>query len=180
MFAKIIFLLAGVFIQELVVLNAVLFATLQGTYPALLVHTLFVIATIIDIVVGFYVGKYLRKKTIHTRVTSYIQEQSKRFSFKKNKHHRWLILFLLGNFSFPYLNAAIAGYLDVPFWESAFFNFLGNMVFYVSLWFLVTAVSSVIKNIYVAFAIIVAAVIIVTMVVRIIEKRKEKKEHLGV
>ena len=172
MFGKILFIFAGLFLQEIVSINALVFATHHGLYPALLIHVLFVIATIFDIVVGYFVGTFLRKKTLHTRVTAYIHKLSDRFSLSTKKYRRWFVLFLLGNFSFPYINSCIAGYLGMPFWESSFFIFIGDVVWYVSIWLVVLSVSAVVKNIYIAFIIII---VIAFLIMALLKKVNMKR-----
>jgi hypothetical protein len=73
---------------------------------------------------------------------------------------------LLGNFSFPYINAFIAAWLDVPFWESFFWLFVGNMIWYGLMWLVVIGVSSVVHNIAIAFPIILLIVIVVMIASR--------------
>ena len=155
MFGKVLFIFAGLFVQEIISLNALIFATHHGLYSPMLIHLLFVVATIFDIIIGFFIGIFLRKKTCNTRVTAYIQKLSDRFALGTKKYRRWLVLLLLGNFSFPYINSCIAGYLDMPFWESSLFIFIGDIVWYATIWLVVLGISSVVKNLYIAFIVVI-------------------------
>lgn len=174
MITKALFVIFVVFVQEIVSLNALLFATHQGTYSPTLIHILFVVATLVDIIIGFYVGKLLQKKTYQSKITNWIRNLSERFSLSTKKHKRWLVLLLLGNLSFPYINAVVAGYLDMPFWESMFFIFLGNITYYITLWLLVLGASSLTKNIYLAFAIVIAVIIVCFIIFRKLKVRFAK------
>jgi membrane protein YqaA with SNARE-associated domain len=166
MFGKIVFLFVGLFVQELITFNALILATHQGYFPIILIHALFIIATIIDIIVGFYLGRYLHNKSSQTKIATYIQKISDRFSTTK-KYHRWLALLILGNVSFPYVNSCIAGYLGMPFWESSFFIFLGDVIWYISLWGIVLGISSITKNIY----FVIGGVVLVSLVIHFIVRR---------
>jgi membrane protein YqaA with SNARE-associated domain len=164
MFRNIIFLFVGLFVQEVVTLNALIFATHEGWYSPLLIHTLFVATTIIDIIIGFLIGKYLKKKTFNAKITTSIQKMSACFLKTTNQYQRWFGLFLLGNLSFPYVNSCIAGYLDLPFWESSLFIFLGDIVYYICLWLLILGITSIIKNLYLAFGIVAVLMFIVIVI----------------
>jgi len=166
MFGKVTLIFLGLFAQEIISINALVFATHHGLYSPILIHVLFVIATLFDIVVGYYAGSYLRKKTLHSKVTRYVQKLSDRFSLSTKKYRRWVALLVLGNLSFPYINSCIAGYLGMPFWESSFFIFIGDAIWYVAIWLVVLSVSSVVKNLYWAFFIIIAIVILVMVFVK--------------
>lgn len=172
MIAKILFLFTALFVQEFVVLNTLLLAAYQGLYSEVLIFALFVIATGIDIVIGFYIGRYLSRKTSTTRVGKYIKNVSERFSFPKNSPRRWLTLLILGNVSFCYVNAAVAGYLDLPFWESQAYNFFGNIVAVLAVWFVIGSVTSLFKNFYAEAGIIVGISLLILFVMRRIRVKK--------
>lgn len=155
MIGKITLIFMGLFAQEAISMNVLIFATRHVLYPVLLIHTLFVVGTIIDILFGFWFGLWLKRRTVNTKISGYIQKTSDRFSLGTKRYRRWLALLLLGNFSLPYINACIAGYLEMPFWESLFFIFVGNVASYVITWLIVIGVSSVTKNLYIAFAVVV-------------------------
>ena len=165
-FGKILLVFLGLFVQEIISMNALVFATSHGAYPTLLIHIVFVIATLIDIGIGFFIGKFLRKKTSGSKVALWIQKTSDRFSLSTKKYRRWIALLLLGNFSFPYINACIAGYLDMPFWESLFFIFIGDLIWYATVWLVVISISSLVKNLFIAFLIIIMIALLVMIAVR--------------
>ena len=172
MFGKITLLFLGLVVQEIISFNALIFATHHGLYNPILVHILFLVATIFDIGIGYWIGLILRKKTHTNKVTISIQKISDRFSLSTKKYRRWTMLFLLGNFSFPYINSCIAGYLGMPFWESSFFIFLGDLVWYVSIWLVVLGVSSVIKNLPLAFLGVIIISVIIMVIIRKFNIRK--------
>lgn len=160
MFGKILFIFVGLFVQEIVTLNALIFATNQGLYSPILIHFLFLAGTFFDIFIGFYFGKYIKKRTSHTKFTNYVDKIANKFSLIGDKYKRWFSLFLLGNFSFPYINSCIAGYLDMPLWESSFFIFSGNLIYYISIWLLVYGISTFIHNVYYAFLVIIGVAVL--------------------
>jgi len=172
MITKALFLFTALFIQEIVVLNTLFLAVHRGVYPALLIFILFVIATVIDIIIGFYVGRYLRKKTSQTKVGRYIKKQSERFLIPEKGPQRWLLLLVLGNVNFCYTNAAVAAYLELPFWESQAYNFFGNILSYILLWYAVASIGSVFKNPYTAGGMVIALTLVIIIVLRQMRVRR--------
>lgn len=166
MLAKITFLLAALFLQEWVLLNTVLLAARNGLYAPSLFFILFSVASAIDIIVGFYIGKYLKKRTSQTKIGRYIEKLSNRFSRSVNSPKRWLVFLILGNFSFCYINAAVMGYLELPFWEASAYNFFGNILSIVLAWYAVVGINTFFKNIYLAAAIIIALSVGVILLLR--------------
>lgn len=166
MLAKASFLFLALFVQEFIALNSLVYATYQGLYSQILVNSLFIVGTLTGIVIGFKVGSYLHTKTNETKVTRYFQKLSERFSLQTKKYRRRFALFLLGGFSFPWVNAIIASYLKMPFWESLFFLFLGNAFQYGTLWLLAFGVGSLTNNIWVGLGIVIFTSILFIVIVR--------------
>jgi hypothetical protein len=166
MLAKILFIFSALFVQEWVLLNTLILATHHGLYSPVLIFILFSIASAIDIVVGFYIGKYLKRKTSRTKVGGYIQKISHRFSQALNNPRRWFVMLILGNFSFCYINAAVMAYLDLPFWESSAYNFFGNILSYILVWYAVGGISSLFKNIYIAGGVVIGLSLTILFLLR--------------
>lgn len=167
-----IFVAFALITQEVISLNAVIFAAHAHRLPVVLIHVLFVLATIIDIVIGYAIGAYARKKLTRGKITSFAEKWSARFASYAGKKGRWVALLILGNFSFPYINAFLAGWLEMPFIESFIFLFLGNIVWYGFLWLIVLGVVSAVPNAWIAFPIIAAIAIGILLVIR---KQKMEK-----
>lgn len=161
-----------VFIQETVTVNGLLVKTHQGQYPLWLITLLFVVASIIDILIGYAVGHYAKKALNKGRMKVFATRWSHRFKAYIGKHGQRIYLLLLGYFSFPYLNAFITAWLNIPFWESFWFLFIGNMLFYTTSLLLVLGVASIVPNPYLAFVAVIVLTILVTIVTRLWKSRK--------
>lgn len=161
-----------VFLQETVTLNGLLVKAHQGDYSIWVITGLFVIATAIDIVVGYVVGKRVKHHWNKGGIKLFATKWSHRFNLYIGKHGRKIYLLLLGFFSFPYLNAFITAWLNVPFWESFWYLFFGNMIFYVTSLLLVLGITWLIPNPLVALLTVVVVTIAVTVITRIWKTRK--------
>ncbi|MDB4984482.1 MAG: hypothetical protein JWM20_661 [Patescibacteria group bacterium] len=172
MIAKLLLAFAVLLLQETATLTSLIFATHKGVYPASVIHILFLIATLIDIVAGYFLGRFLKRKFPRSKVGAFVDRLAKLFSFRESRYKRWLALFLLGNFSFPWLNSCIAGYMELPFWESAFFNLLGDILYYASLWLIAIGAASLFKNFYYG---LIAAIVFGMAVILVIRFLRSKK-----
>lgn len=161
-----------VFVQETVTLNGLLLKATQGEYSLWVITSLFIIATLIEIVIGFLIARYV-KKTLHNgKIKDFATRWSVRFKAYIGKHGRKVYLLLLGYFSFPYLNAFITTWLDIPFWESFWYLVIGNMIFYTTSWLLVLGIATVVPNPVFALVAVVGVTILITIITRLWKSRK--------
>src|ERR1700758_1531086 len=95
------------FVQETVTLNGLLTKVFQGQYSVFLITILFVFATVIDIFIGYWIERYVKKRWNKGQVRAFAKKWSDRlFSYVGKRGVRFYLL-LLGYFSFPYLNSFI-------------------------------------------------------------------------
>ena len=172
MIAKLLLAFAILLVQETITFTSVIFSTHRGLYPVIVIHLLFLLATLIDIGVGYFVGSFFKKKFPKSRFARFMDKAADKLSLRKEKYRRWLALLILGNFSFPWINACIAGYLELPFWESAFFNFLGDIFWYASIWMIAIGASALFKNFFTGLVVAVAAALGIAVLIGIIKSRK--------
>ncbi len=176
MIAKSILAFLILLVQETVTFTSLIFATHRGVYPVFLINILFLVATTVDIFVGYFIGVFFKKKFLNSKIAKWVDTTAKSFSLHENKYKRWVVLFLLGNFSFPWINAIIAGYLEFPFWESALFNFLGDMVWYVSIWLIVIGVGAIFKNVYSELIVAVLLALAIMLLLKFLKSIKWKRK----
>ena len=160
------------FIQETVTLNGLLVETHLGQYSIWLITLFFIIFTIAGIVIGHFIGKYVKQKWNKGHVRTFAKKWTSRLHSYIGKHASKIYLLLLGYFSFPYLNSFITSWLDIPFWESFWYLFFGNMLFYITSWLLVLGITSIVPDPVTAFIIVILATIIVTGAMRLWKARK--------
>lgn len=172
MIGKILFLIAVIVSQEVILLNTLFTLVHQGVYPFLLISVLLVAGTVVDIVIGYYIGRFLQRKTSQTKIGKYIEKLAERYAFPKNSPRRWLMMLIIGNFSFSYINAAVAGYLELPFWESQAYNFFGNLLSIVLLWYAVGSVNSLFEKPYMAIVAVIGFSLLILFVLRKVRAKK--------
>lgn len=160
------------FVQETVTLNGLLAKVFQGEYSIFIITVLFVFATVVDIFIGYGIERYVKKRWNKGKVKAFAKSWSARlFSYVGKRGVRFYLL-LLGYFSFPYLNAFITAWLDIPFWDSFWYLFAGNIIFYISVSLLVLGITSVIPNPFYALLAVIAVTVVFIIGIRILKSRK--------
>jgi len=162
-----------VLIQETVTLNGLLVKARQtGWYSIVLITLLFIVLTVIDIIIGHVVGTYVKKTFNKGGVKTFASKWSRLFKAYIGKHGKKIYLLLLGYFSFPYLNSFITSWLNIPFWDSFWYLFFGNMLFYLTSLLLVLGITSIVPNPIVAFTMVIILTILITITMRAWRARK--------
>lgn len=125
-----LFLLATFMLQELFSSAAVLTPLYAGHYSVWLIHLTFIIATILDISIGYYVGSYIKRNASSNRFVTFIEKKAARYKFlSRGTTRRRLALFLFGPPLFP-ITAFFAPLIGYTFYESFLILLLGEMTFW--------------------------------------------------
>lgn len=133
-------------IQEVVLFNGLLLKTYQGAFPIIIITIIFLLATVFDIAIGFYFGKYLKNHWRNKKLIEKVKNWSENFQNLVGTKGRRVALFLLGYFSFPYLNGLIASWLNFPVKESFLYIFLGNVFSYIVSLAIIGGLGAIIGN----------------------------------
>lgn len=125
-----LFLLATLMLQELFSSAAVLTPLYAAHYSIWLIHLTFIIATILDIFIGYYVGSYIMRNASSNRYVTFIEKKAVRYkSISKGTTRRHLALFIFGPPLFP-ITAFFAPLIGFSFYESFSILLLGEITFW--------------------------------------------------
>ncbi len=134
----------------------------QGVNPWLL-HFLFIFATTCDIFIGFAIGQYLHKRFLHgSRFELWVKKEAK---FLK-QHHWGYLLTLSGVVNFPYVNAILGSWMDLPFWRVFVATLIGDSVSYALYWGFALGIVHLSINIYLGIAIALTALLFLMALLR--------------
>src|SRR5258706_15183718 len=98
--------------QEPVSSNAILLEAYQYRYNILIIHSLFIIATILDAIIFYYLGLLTHKKFPKSKVVLYANRKSESFLKFAGKSGQRFTLFLYGPIIFP-ISAFIAPWIEI-------------------------------------------------------------------
>lgn len=160
------------FIQELALTEATLILVYHSGFNLWIVHAIWLAATVIDIAFGFYIGKYLRNRSIGSGwFSATIGRWSEKFKEYVGHRGKALALMLLGLFLFPYIAAFLAAWFDINIVQTTVFVSLGNLIWYLFVLGTALGIDFLIPNIKWALALVVLAIIVVDAVSRWTGKR---------
>ena len=149
-------------VQEPVSSGAALLEAYQYHYNPWAVHGLFVLATVLDIVVGYALGFWLHEKLSTNRIMRIFLGWSRSVSAAAGAYSDYLFLFILGPVIFP-TSTLIAPWLNIPFWKTLVCMFLGDLLFwYGSEWLIVLGVKTIIPDPIAALYGVVIIVLLIT------------------
>jgi membrane protein YqaA with SNARE-associated domain len=165
-------LIFGLFIiQEPISSDAVLLEAYQNHYNVWIIHALFVVATLLDILVGYWIGKWLQGRSRNGRYMQRFIDWTRSASTFAGKYGEYLFLFIWGPYLFP-LSTLVAPWLEIPLWKTLTFLFLGDLVFwYGSEWLIVLGVKSAIPDPLGALYGVVVLSLVVALLLRYMRKR---------
>jgi hypothetical protein len=166
-------------IQEPVSSSAILLEAYQYHYNIWLIHLLFVAATLLDVVIGYALGSFVRKKTFHSnaRLIRYGMGKSDELSAFIGKQGKIMSLVVLGPIIFPW-SAFVAPWLEISFFDAMVFLFIGDLIFwYGSEWLIVLGVKTFFPNPIAAVFAVVAVSLLITIGIKYLKSSKKKGGH---
>ncbi|MDB5194188.1 MAG: hypothetical protein JWN50_202 [Parcubacteria group bacterium] len=158
-------------VQEPVSTAGLLSEAYTQHYPLWPIHGLFVVATLIDIVVGYYLGAFIHKRFAHTKVVSWLRTKFDALVGMIGKKGKIATLIFFVPIIFP-ISALFLSWLEVSLGEALIYVLIGEAVFwYAQEWLIVLGVHAFTKNTHIALYII----LLITLVLSIYGKRAYNK-----
>ncbi len=129
-----LYIVAAMLVQELAVVAAALGIAYQMGLNIFLVHGIWLVATIIDAIVGFKVGVWIRKRFATSAVARHAEGLAGSLERRISTNGRRLTLVIFGFLNFPYVNGFIGSWLSLSFADTLLFTLVGDFLWYLSIW----------------------------------------------
>lgn len=153
-------------LQESASMGATMVLAYHGGLNLWLFNFIWVVATVMDVYIGFLVGRYLKvRSTGITRFSRVAEEWSDRLGKYIGHAGRSLSLILLGLILFPYMAAFITSWLGIGLEETVVLIFIGNLVWYLIAWGAVLGATVFLPNIVTGIALAIILVIILNVII---------------
>ena len=120
--------------QEAVTMSTALFEAYRLGLNLWVVHTLWVVFEIFDLVVGYAIGKWLQRRYAKSRVVTHAKRIAAALERRMGRYGKNLTLIVLGFFLFPYLSSFLISWLADPFLALAPLLFIGDALYYATVW----------------------------------------------
>jgi membrane protein YqaA with SNARE-associated domain len=147
---------ATFFIQEFATTALVLVLAEHSSIPLWPIHIVWAATTLADMYIGYLFGNLLKRRLSKNKFVEWIDKSARRAMKALGSHGANIGLMILGVVNFPYLNAFIGAWLDMPMNMTFLFTFIGNFAWYLLLWGTVLGLTSFIHNPSIILLIIVA------------------------
>jgi membrane protein YqaA with SNARE-associated domain len=140
-------LVAAVLIPQEFASSAIVFViALQNNFPIWAINLIWICTTVLDMYVGFMLGKFTQEKLQGTRFFRWAEHWIKRGRTELGLEGEKLSLALLGIVDFPYVNTFIGAWIGLPLGMASLLTFAGNFVWFLFLWGTVLGMSALISN----------------------------------
>jgi membrane protein YqaA with SNARE-associated domain len=169
------FLLALVFtLQEPISTSVILLQAYQSHYNLWLIHLLFTVITIAEIVGGYYLGRWIEGKFSTSRFVIALKKRVDGFSAFIGKYGKIVGLIVFIPLAFP-LTAIIIPWFDVSLTEAIIYVFIGEVVFwYAYEWLLVLGVHSFVTDSQGALVVILLVSAAISVGINIMVRKSKK------
>lgn len=127
-------IILALFVQEPASTDAAIFHIRELHLNLWLMHSLWLVATVIDIVVGYKVGKYFQIRHSGRTVIQKIQKWTHALEEFIGKKGEIFAIVLIGIINFPWLNAFLVSWLRVPFKRIFWLLLLGDLIYWIVAW----------------------------------------------
>jgi membrane protein YqaA with SNARE-associated domain len=132
--------------QEFASSAIVFIIALQNNFPIWAINLIWICTTLLDMYVGYMLGKFTQEKFHGTRFFHWVERWIKKGEGALGKHGEKLSLALFGVIDFPYVNAFLGAWIGLPLNMTLLLTLTGNFIWYLFLWGTVLGLSAFISN----------------------------------
>ncbi|MEI6352773.1 MAG: hypothetical protein WCO35_02450 [Candidatus Nomurabacteria bacterium] len=165
------FIIPILIIQEPVSTDTGIFFIRENHLNLFLINILFVLLSVLDITVAYFLGKYLQKRFSHKKIiikSKTIASKLENFIGKKGE---FFSLILIGIINTPYLDSFLASWLNIKFKKVLTLVLIGDVIWWCISWYINIKVRQNVSNPYAALYVVVFIALIITIFSRYILKK---------
>jgi hypothetical protein len=140
------FIIPALFIQEPASTDAAIFQIRILHLNLILINIIWLIATIIDIYIGYKIGKWTQKKFEKTKIVTKSVVWATRIENFIGKQGESFTLILLGIINFPYANSFLGSWLKISFKKLFLLIFIGDVIYWAIEWGINIGIRTFITN----------------------------------
>lgn len=178
MHAAWLYLLPAILVQEAVTLAAALTQALRAGTSPLAINLAWAIATTIDIALGFWLGRAAQRRMQSWRLVQRAERAAAQIDQRIGESSLRLVLVSLGFIMFPYVNAFIFSWLNVPFSEVFAFLFLGDALYWTFVWGTVTGISFLSGKSMLAVYLAIVTFAVISLIGNLVLHRRRRRSKV--
>lgn len=150
-------------VQEPVTASGILFEAYRRGYDVWLIHSIFLVCTSLDILIGYAVGSFLNRRFAHTRPARFIRRKADGFVDCLGKYGHRITLIVIAPILFP-LSSLLPPLLGISLGEAFVCLLLGEIIFWYSfIWCIVLGVQAFGLDPRVSLYVVIATAIVLLL-----------------
>lgn len=165
------FIIPILIVQEPVSTDTGIFFIREYHLNLFLINILFVVLSILDIFIGYYLGKYLQKRFSYKKIIIKSKNIASRLENFIGRKGETFSLILIGIINMPYLNSFVASWLNMKFKKVLTLIFIGDVIWWCISWYINIKVRQNVSNPHTALYIVVSIALIISIFSRYIFKK---------
>lgn len=165
------FIILALFVQEPATTDAALFQARQHHLSLWLIHGIWVLATVIDIHLGYKFGQWIQQKFAGKKFTALSNRWADKVQNLIGRKGEQFALILLGIINFPYVNSFLGSWLKLNYKRIFVLLFIGDAIWYATEWGINLGLRRLIPNPHLALYIIVATGLLLGLLYKTILKK---------
>lgn len=166
---------AAFLVQEPVSTSVIMLEVYRLHYNIWLIHLLFCGATLLDVVIGYYLGAFVRKKFGERKLFAWVQRKLDAFTAFVGENGKIVALIVYSPIVFP-LSGIFVPWLDISLNEALIFILIGEIIFwYVPEWLIVLGIKTFVTNPFTAVYTIIIVLTVLSVITQYFLRRKSKK-----
>lgn len=172
------FIIFSLIVQEPASTDATIFLVRENHINLILIHTIWLFATLMDITIGYIIGKWIQTKSKDTKVGIWAKQWAERIEYVIGKRGEYFAIILISIINFPYLNAFILSWLNIRFRKLLILIFLGDLIYWIIEWIINIGVRNNIQNSHTVLYVVVILGLVLLIVSKILLNKIFKKNEL--
>ncbi len=166
-------LIVSFLIQEPVTTGATILYAYQSGFNVWIIHSLFVICTVIDIFIGYYVGSRVHFRYSENKIIKYAKRKAEALEKMTGRYGYKLALIFFGQMIFP-ISAFITPWIGISLKESFAYLLIGEVVLWYGLeWLLILGIKTFVPDPQSAIYILIGFALVVIAFVRWLNNKKK-------
>ena len=158
-------------VQEGLSTIALLLRAAQLHYSIWIISAIWLAVTVIQIIAGYYLGKWIRKRFARSKFETWVEKQAHKLERSIDKKGEMLGIAVLSSVISPAIAAFLGAWLNISFVSIFFFSLLGDLFWYASSWAYALGAITLLSRVKEGLLILIA-IAIVLVVISYSTKRK--------
>jgi membrane protein YqaA with SNARE-associated domain len=159
-------------VQEFATVGGFLIAAQKSQISVWPIHLIWIVATTLDITVGFWAAKWLQSFA-HPRWMERAKQRLERWLHHLGPRGESVAIALLAAVDYPWLNSFAASWLGISFKRTFLLTFIGDAIWYALEWLGVLGLSAIVPKLNDALIVIAVLGIAVTIIFGFVRRKLE-------